>query len=120
MFNPKKAYALVLPDARIHFALVCGSRSCAPIKYYSPATVDDELELAAKNFINSSEVIVIPEEKRMLISLIFKWYMSDFDGPSGVRDFIKKYIVDDDKRDFLNTVSDIKVDYLYYDWNLNK
>jgi hypothetical protein len=120
MFNPKKAYTLESPDARIHFALVCGSRSCAPIKYYSPSTVHDELELAAKNFINSSEVIVIPEEKRMLISSIFKWYMSDFGGASGVMDFIRKYIVDDDKRAFLETATGIKIDYLYYDWNLNK
>ncbi|UCE71240.1 MAG: DUF547 domain-containing protein, partial [Nitrospiraceae bacterium] len=120
VMNPKKAYALQSLDARIHFALVCGSRSCAPIKYYSPETVDNELALAAKNFINSSEFIVIHEEKRMLISSIFKWYMSDFAGAAGVIDFIKKYIVDDDKREFLESVADIKVDYLYYDWNLNK
>jgi hypothetical protein len=119
--NPKKKFALAYLDPRIHFALVCGSRSCAPIKYYTPEGINEKLELAARNFINSSEVIVIPEEKRILISLIFKWYGKDFGGRAGVLDFIKRYILDDDKRFFLEKAgSGIRIDYLYYDWNLNK
>jgi hypothetical protein len=107
-------------DPRIHFALVCGSRSCAPIKYYTPEGINDELELATENFINSSEVIVIPEEKKMLISSIFDWYRPDFGGTAGVIGFIKKYIVDDDKREFLDKTKGVDISYLYYDWNLNK
>ncbi len=34
--NAKSKYSLKSLDPRIHFALVCGSRSCAPIKYYTP------------------------------------------------------------------------------------
>ena len=118
--NEKAQYSLSRLDPRIHFALVCGSRSCAPIKYYTPEGIDDELEVATKNFINSSEVIVIPEEKRMLVSSIFKWYSPDFGGTTGVIDFIKTYIVDDDKKEFLTRTKEVDVSYLYYDWNLNK
>jgi hypothetical protein len=120
-FNPKRKFSLKRIDPRIHFALVCGSRSCAPIKYYTPEEIYDELDIAANNFINSSEVIIIPEEKRVLMSSIFKWYRKDFGGTDGVLNFIKKYIVDDDKRSFLEkSKNNISVDYLYYDWNLNK
>jgi hypothetical protein len=119
--NPKKNFSLKAVDPRIHFALVCGSRSCAPIQYYSPERIDEELETAALNFINSSEVIVIPEENRILISQIFNWYSNDFGGTSGIINFIKRYILDEDKKKFLeNTRNDISIDYLYYDWNLNK
>jgi hypothetical protein len=119
--NPKRKFALKKLDPRIHFALVCGSRSCAPIKYYTPEGIEEELEIATENFVNSSEVIVIPEERRILISQIFKWYKVDFGGISGILDFIKKYILDDDKKTFLEkTGKNIKIDYLYYDWNLNK
>ena len=82
--------------------------------------IDDELEIATKNFINSSEVIVIPEENRMLVSQIFKWYKKDFGGKSGVLQLINKYILDDDKRDYLESNRNVRIDYLYYDWNLNK
>jgi hypothetical protein len=120
LFNPKKKFMIKHIDSRIHFALVCGSRSCAPIKYYTPENIDRDLEMATRNFINSSEVIVIPEENRMLVSQIFKWYKSDFCGKSGVLKLIKKYILDDDKRDYLDNNRNVKIDYLYYDWNLNK
>jgi hypothetical protein len=70
-FDTKKNFSLEKTDPRINFALVCGSRSCAPIKFYTPEKIDEELELATRNFIDSSEVIIIPEEKRMLISSIF-------------------------------------------------
>ncbi|MCK5427521.1 MAG: DUF547 domain-containing protein, partial [Thermodesulfovibrionia bacterium] len=34
-FNPKRKFSLRHLDLRVHFALVCGSRSCAPIQYYT-------------------------------------------------------------------------------------
>ena len=119
--NPKRKFSLEFLDPRIHFALVCGSRSCAPIKYYTPYGINEKLELAARNFINSSEVIVIPEENRVLISQIFRWYKNDFGGRAGVLDFLKRYILDDDKRFYMEKAGcRIKIDYLFYDWNLNK
>jgi hypothetical protein len=119
-FNPKSRFSLKRLDPRIHFALVCGSRSCAPITYYTPEGINNELEITAENFVNSSEVIVIPEEKRILISQIFKWYEIDFGGISGVLNFIERYILDDDKRAFFDAhKNNIRTDYLYYDWNLN-
>jgi hypothetical protein len=121
MFSPKKKFMPGHFDPRIHFALVCGSRSCAPIKYYTPENIEDELETATENFINSSEVIFIPGENRLLVSQIFRWYKSDFGGRSGIIRLIQKYILDDDKKEFLEKQgSNIRIGYLYYDWNLNK
>ncbi len=120
-FDVRKKYVLEKVDPRIHFALVCGSRSCAPIRFYTPEGIERELDMAATNFINSSEVVVIPEEHRIVLSMIFKWYKKDFGGLDGVIDFIIRYSVDDDKRTFLSEHRHgLKVDYLYYDWNLNK
>jgi hypothetical protein len=119
--DPRKNFSLKEIDPRIHFALVCGSRSCAPIRFYTPDGIDDELNLAALGFVNSSEVIVLPEEKRVVLSMIFKWYERDFGGREGVLGFIEKYLVDDDKKTFLKmNKENLKVDYLHYDWNLNK
>ncbi len=123
-FGPKdrrKNYILVPVDPRIHFALVCGSRSCAPIDYYDPARIYDQLEIAAKSFVNSSEVLVIPEDEKLLLSEIFRWYEVDFCGRTGIIDFIFDYLVDEKLRDFIrHSSSSLRLEYLDYDWNLNR
>ncbi len=119
-FDARRRYTLKNVDPRIHFALVCGSRSCAPIKFYTPEGINEELELATLNFINSSEVIVIPEEKKIVMSMIFKWYEKDFNRRMGMLNFIERYLVDDDKKEFIRREkNNIVIDYLYYDWNIN-
>jgi hypothetical protein len=119
-FDARRRFALAKPDPRIHFALVCGARSCAPIKFYTPEKIYAELDTAAMNFINSSEVVVMPEEGRVVISMILKWYERDFGGASGVLDFIERYLVDGDKKMFIRDEKPkIKTEYLPYDWDLN-
>ena len=108
-------------DARIHFALVCGSRSCAPIDYYDPAGIYAQLEKAAESFINSSEVVIIPEQRKVLLSEIFRWYEPDFGGKIGVIDFVFDYIADKGYRRFLRgNRENLRIEYIFYDWSLNR
>jgi hypothetical protein len=118
----RRAQWIVIPvDPRIHFALVCGSRSCAPVEFYESARIDDQLDEAAKSFINSSEVVVLPEERKVLLSEIFKWYETDFGGRVGVTDFIFDYLTVDHLRRFMREHRhDLVFEYTYYDWNLNR
>lgn len=37
-------------DPRVHCALVCGAKSCPPIRVYSAVTLDSGLEAAAEAF----------------------------------------------------------------------
>jgi len=118
--DPRKAWILKPPDPRIHFALVCGSRSCAPIDYYDAVTIYDQLEEAARSFVNSSEVIVLPEEGKLLLSEIFRWYESDFGGKRGVLDFLCDYLADKHARHAIQEKAEsLHYEYIYYDWNLN-
>ncbi len=118
--DPRLAFAVERVDARIHFALVCGSRSCAPIRFYDPNEIEQQLELAAYKFVNSSEVVIAPEEKKVIISQVFDWYQRDFGGKKVVLKFIKKRVDSDWKREFLTeNIDQVKVEYLFYDWNLN-
>ncbi len=119
--DPRKAWILKPVDPRIHFALVCGSRSCAPIDYYETATIYDQLEAAARSFVNSSEVIVLPEQGKVLISEIFRWYGPDFGGRLGVVDFLYDYLADEQTRLYIRENAEtIQFEYIYYDWNLNR
>jgi hypothetical protein len=110
-------------DPRIYFALVCESRSCAPINYYDHDNINKQLDEASESFVNSSEVIVLPEEGKVLISDIFSWYSEDFGRRRGILDFIFDYLSDNKDRRFIRSNPNpetLQIEYLQYDWNLNR
>ena len=119
--DARKAFVLKPVDPRIHFALVCGSRSCAPIDAYDAARIGEQLDAAARSFVNSSEVVALPEEGRLLLSEIFRWYEADFGGRTGILDFLYDYVADEQAKRFLRHGSaTLDIEYLDYDWNLNR
>jgi len=118
--DPRKKFIVEKVDPRIHFALVCGSNSCPPIDVYEEKEIDEQLELVASGFINSEEVIVDEESKKLRVSRIFKWYKDDFGGREGVLSLIIKYRYDPKEKDFLKkAVSELRILYNDYDWSLN-
>lgn len=79
--DPRKAFMLETRDPRIHFALVCGAKSCPPIKLYQPSDVQDTLTLATEAFVEDDSNYLIDEAAQTVtLSKIFGWYRSDF-GP---------------------------------------
>ena len=120
--DPRRQFSLARIDPRIHFALVCGSRPCAPIRFYEAEHIDGQLEAAARNFVNSSEVVILPEENKIFLSQIFRWYKKDFGGgKKTIFPFLLQYLDRDERFLFLfeKDWNRITVEYLYYDWNLN-
>ncbi|MBW2622630.1 MAG: DUF547 domain-containing protein [Deltaproteobacteria bacterium] len=116
----RRRLSLKIVDPRVQFALVCGSRSCAPIRHYEASAIDDQLDEASRNFLNSSEVLVVPEKNKIFLSQIFKWYKRDFGGRRGIFQFLLRYLDENTRTEFLKKNLDrIKVEYLLYDWNLN-
>ncbi|KAL3141127.1 hypothetical protein ABBQ38_003478 [Trebouxia sp. C0009 RCD-2024] len=121
--DPRAAYVVSPVDPRIHFALVCGAKSCPPIKVYTPATLQEGLDSATSAFCEG-EVIVHKEAKTVELSKIFKWYKQDFGPPHQLFPWLLPYLPPSAKADLqelLNTVGSkhIKVKYRHYDWALN-
>merc|ERR1719291_802631 len=48
----RKSLSLSFLDPRIHFALNCGATSCHPIRVYQKEKLDQQLNMAAKSFVN--------------------------------------------------------------------
>jgi hypothetical protein len=119
--DPRLAFAVVPPDPRIHFTLVCGSRSCPPIGFYTSEQIEEQLELATASFINSPEVEIIPSEKSLRISQIFRWYRKDFGGNHmSIIKFLLQHLDAGEKRDFLGVHQEtVRIRYRDYDWSLN-
>ena len=66
-------------DSRIHYAVNCASYSCPNLSAtaYTAGNLDDQLAMAAKDYINNPRGITIDDEDLML-SKIFDWYQVDF------------------------------------------
>lgn len=114
--DPRLRWSLPL-DPRVHFALVCASRSCPPVALYTAPALEDQLDLAASAFITGGGVRADPLTRTIFLSKIFLWYRADFGGRAGVRAFIARY-ADEQIRTLLLTPG-IRVRYLPYDWTLN-
>ncbi len=116
------AFAVIPIDPRIHFALVCGARSCPPIGSYEAEQIDFQLQLASLSFINSPQVKILPEEKTVWISRIFKWYKTDFGRSNeALIDTLLRFLDEGEKKTFLRENRErIRIRYQPYDWNLNQ
>lgn len=97
-------------DPRIHMTLVCASKSCPVLlnEAYDPVRLEEQLTRQTRAFLNDPSRNKISANKPK-ISMIFKWYGSDFH----------------DVKAFINQYSSVKVndratiEYLEYDWSLN-
>jgi hypothetical protein len=49
-------------DPRVHFALVCGSKSCPPIRFYDSSNLEEGLNLAAQAFCQDEDNVYISEK----------------------------------------------------------
>ena len=101
-------------DPRIHFAIVCASESCPKLLNcaYESNTLSDQLDQAAREFINDPSKNNITESK-ITISKIFKWFKSDFPKEDAFIRYLKKYSA-------ISISSDPKINYKTYNWSLNE
>lgn len=114
--DPRRRQVIEPPDARVHFALTCATRSCPPVRVYDAPHIDRQLDLAAWNFINGGGVEVDLDRRIVRLSQIFRWYARDFGSPL---EFVARYLADGPEKSLLQESSDLTADYLPYDWRLN-
>jgi len=116
---------LLIPDfrdPRIHFAIVCASRSCPKLasQVYSPDRLDQQLDDSAKIFINDPARNRFDRTQRIAyLSKIFEWFEDEFAAHSGsLLKYVARYVSDSEVARELNA-DRYRVEFLDYDWALN-
>ena len=103
-------------DARIHFALVCGAKSCPPIQSYAfkPEKLDTQLELLTRKSIQNNAFTKVDAKKGSAnVSMIFNWYKDDFIKAKGsVVNFLNAYLK-------TPLPANAAIENYTYDWALN-
>lgn len=101
-------------DPRIHFALVCASKSCPALlnEAYDPARLEQQLDKQGKAFLKDVSRNKISADNPQL-SKIFDWYKTDFTKKGSIIDFLNNYAP-------VKINVNAKITYLDYDWSLNE
>lgn len=101
-------------DERIHFAINCASLSCPKLNrtpFYAD-TVENQLEMAAFDFINDASKNTITK-KEIKISKIFDWFRVDFlKNNASIIDYINRYSK-------IKIKHNAALNYSEYNWGLN-
>ncbi len=112
-----------MKDARIHFAIVCASKSCPPLagRAYTAAGLDAALDNQARVFINDPSKNRFDRfGDRVLLSKIFDWNRKEFerDGGSILR-YVAQFVSVSATSRWLSAHLQ-PPDFLEYDWTLNQ
>ena len=108
----------------MHFALVCGAKSCPPIRVYDERNVEQGLALAAASFLEQ-EMEIDEKNRCVTTSMILKWYGFDFGGGDlqRLRKWAEYMQPESEKRRMLERLVSgggrIRITYRPYDWGLN-
>ena len=122
--NDIESAGRALGDWRIHFAVVCASASCPPIRpeAYNPEWLDAQLIEQVRTFMSNRKDGIRVEGSTLWVSPIFKWYAKDFipDGKltaDNLFSLLSSYL----STDLVNAIQGKKLSlkFLNYDWSLN-
>ncbi|KAK3803861.1 hypothetical protein RRG08_029453 [Elysia crispata] len=122
--DPRLEVALEVHEPLVHFALVCGAKSCPPIKTYTAEKIDEELKVAAASFLENSDGCDIDmKNKSIKLSSIFKWYKVDFGSNNKeLLEFVASHMAKGQKLSDLKELmsqGNYKLSFLQYDWSAN-
>ena len=100
-------------DPKIHVGVNCASISCPKLNNiaFTEDNVENELTKLMTDFVNDSTRNKISKDF-LEISEIFNWFKGDFTKKSSLINYLNKYSK-------TNIISNAKISYLKYDWQLN-
>lgn len=97
-------------DYRIHFALNCGAKSCPPIAFYSPESLDKQLDLSTKVYLRG-ECDYNMNKNEIGVPALMGWFRHDFGGRSGMKTILRKVEV-------ISQDQNPDIYFKKYDWSL--
>ncbi|KAL8172092.1 hypothetical protein V2J09_023896 [Rumex salicifolius] len=78
--NARSALGLEVSEPLVNFALSCGTRSSPAVRVYTASQVEQELEVAKRDYLQAS--VGFTKSERIIIPKVLNWYLLDI-----VKDF---------------------------------
>src|SRR6266481_3360374 len=105
---------------RAHAVLVCAARSCPPLQRfaYTADKFEEQDDRAYRAWLAREDMNrFLPNERKVEISSIFKWFKDDFEKAGGIPKIFGRY-APPSVRDFA-AGGKYEIKYLLYNWGLN-
>lgn len=122
LYDLERKVLIPMGEPRIHFAIVCASKSCPWLRSeaYTPDRIEQQLDDSARQFINDpSRNFFDSARKVAYLSQIFDWFAEDFQRSSGsVLGYLTPYL-NDQRLAQESKNGGYAIKHLDYDWNLN-
>jgi hypothetical protein len=110
-----------MDEPRIHFAIVCASKSCPELRTeaYRADALDRQLDAAARGFLRDPGKNRWDAASRTLaLSSIFKWFRGDFErSGASLLGYVARYL--DPAIRIAVESGPVRIEFLDYDWSLN-
>jgi hypothetical protein len=106
-------------DPRIHYAVNCASLGCPNLrtKAWTAATLDRDLDVAAREFVNHPRGVTILPGNKLRVSSIYKWFAEDFGGSdAGIIAHLRKFA---EPRLAAALAPGVAITEDAYDWSIN-
>lgn len=106
-------------DPRVHYAVNCAAYSCPNLQTeaWSGETLDEDLDRAARAYVNDPRGVTIRANGTLQVATIYKWFREDFGGSNqGVIDHFLDYAEPDLAAQIQAKPRITKHEY---DWDLN-
>ncbi|KCZ92093.1 DUF547 domain-containing protein [Hyphomonas johnsonii] len=105
-------------DPRVHYSINCASISCPNLmaKAWEPATLDADLDGAARAYVNNPRGVTVTD-KGLVLSSIYDWFQDDF---GGSKDAVIAHLLAYADTDLAARIrANPKINSFAYDWSLN-
>jgi hypothetical protein len=102
---------------KIPFSLVRGTKTSPHLRFFRGGELDNLLDMCVKDYIASSEIVLIPEKKQILLPEFIKWHLDVFKTLEDVKKFFEGFFKNHRQKQLENIHNLI---FLDHDWQLNK
>ncbi len=106
-------------DNRVHYALSCAAKGCPDLSEnaFMAETLDQELDAAARDFINNGKGILQLNGRSVRLSRLYDWYQDDFgENEAGVIQHLKSFA---DTKTGANLEGIMRINGHAFEWTLN-
>ncbi len=117
--DPRLAHMPIAFDERLHFALFRGSRSSPAFRVFESGMLEVQLEEAAALYLQRMAQVE-RDGSAVTVPKLLQWYAKDFDGESGVLEFVLRRLDDASVERAERNIGRIKLRYGAFDWTLNR
>ena len=111
-------------EPRIHFALVCASIGCPPLRNeaFTSEKLETQLNDAVQNFLQDPDNNRYDQKEKILyLSSVFNWFPEDFEKVAGsIEAFVAPWITSDQAEQKEILSGKVTIKYVDWDWSLNK